>query len=524
MSLFLTLDAVAARTVEGQSLFQHLTFSVGSERIGLVGRNGSGKSTLLRIAAGIEAPAVGGVDRFGSIGLLQQHWLDDFSVAQALGVDRAMDILARVMSGSGRAEDFDSVDWTLESRIADALEQTDMSGVSLDHPMGRLSGGERMRVGVSGQLLRQPDLLLLDEPTNNLDSAGRQMIHDLISGWRGGVLLASHDRELLEQMDQIVELTPVKCTVVGGGWSAFLAVREAERHRIAVDLVRAESSLRQVKRGAQVRQETQDRRDKAGRASAATGSQPKILLGRKAERAEQTGAKGRAVSSRLTADAYERVVEARTKVAVVTPLVIELPAAKMPSSVRVSLIESACVQLKDRRLGPWDISINGPERIVLKGQNGVGKTTLLKLIAGVLKPITGKAENLSKRIALLDQHVDVLDWKSSVLDNVCRINPDLDVEQAYAVCARFAFRNHKSHQSVDTLSGGERMRAGLAAIFANPKTPWLLILDEPTNHLDIESIEVLEQALRRFDGALVMVSHDTTFLNNVGYDRCVTLN
>src|ERR1700678_1086951 len=292
MSAFLTLDSVSAQTPEHQVLFRDLTLSVGAERVGLVGRNGSGKSTLIRIIAGMAEPAAGTVQRMGAIAVLCQDWPEDLTLAGALGVAEGTAVLQRVLSGEGSAGDFDAADWTLESRVDAALAEVGLAGTGLDRTIGSLSGGERTRVGVARLLVEASDLLLLDEPTNNLDAPGRAVIHSLIRNWRGGVLVASHDRELLETMDRIVEVNPVGVRIVGGGWSVFAALRDAERDRAADDLDRSSGALREAQRAVQRQREAKERRDKTGRAFAAKGSEPKIILGAKAERAEDSGGGG----------------------------------------------------------------------------------------------------------------------------------------------------------------------------------------------------------------------------------------
>ncbi len=519
MPACLTLDSVSARTLEGQLLFNDLTFSVGPERTGLVGRNGSGKSTLIRIAAGLAEPASGHVQRAGTVGVLRQDWPETWSLAEALGVADAMAVLARVLAGEGDEADFVAADWTLEGRIESALIRTGLPGLPLDRMIATLSGGERTRVGIARLLLEEPDLLLLDEPTNNLDRAGRDAIHALIAGWRGGVLLASHDRDLLETVDRIVELTPVGVRIVGGGWSAFAAVRDEERARASAEQERADAALRDARRTAQAQQEAKARRDRAGRAFAAKGSEPKILLGAMAERAENSGGRVKALGERAISAASDRADEARASVEVVTPLTITLPPSGISSGARVLTVDAAEVEIGGRMFGPWSLRIAGPERISLAGPNGAGKTTFLKLATGSLAPSRGKVERAEGRVAMLDQHVATLDWKSNVLDNIRRLFPGRSAGEAHAICARFAFRNRDALRIVEMLSGGERMRAGLAATFAGPTPPWLLILDEPTNHLDLDSIELLEQALRDYDGALLVVSHDAAFLERIGIDR-----
>jgi ATPase subunit of ABC transporter with duplicated ATPase domains len=142
----------------------------------------------------------------------------------------------------------------------------------LDRRMETLSGGERTRIGIARLLIEAPDLILLDEPTNNLDATGRAAIHALVRSWHGGVVAASHDRQLLESMDRIVELTPIGVRIFGGGWSAFANAREADRTRAAAELERANAAVREAQRAAQAQREAKDRRDKAGRAFAAKGS------------------------------------------------------------------------------------------------------------------------------------------------------------------------------------------------------------------------------------------------------------
>jgi ATPase subunit of ABC transporter with duplicated ATPase domains len=518
------LDSISLSTPDGRPLFDRLTLALGRERTGLVGRNGCGKSTLLRLISGETEPAKGTVHRSGSIGVLAQHIDERLNVAEALGVAGALARLQRLERGEGSLDDADDADWTLEGRIAAALAATNLPALPLHRPIASLSGGERTRVALARLLIEAPDLLLLDEPTNNLDADGRKAVAELLAQWQGGAIVASHDRELLERVDRIVELTPVGVTVFGGAWSAFAEARDAARARAESDLERAADALRNAERSIQNARERKARRDKAGRAYRASGSQDKMLMDAQKQRAENSGAREGRIAERLIEDRSEALTEARARVEILNPLTIELPKTGLPRGRRLVSFSDVVMAHGERRLfGPLSSDISGPERIAVSGANGSGKTTLLRLIAGDLAPVAGEVRRETDRIAVLDQHVGLLDPAMSILDNMRRQNPDLTDNAAHAALARFAFRNRAALQFAGTLSGGERLRAGMACVFARPEPPWLLILDEPTNHLDLASIEELEQALQAFDGALVVVSHDQVFLRNIGIGREIAL-
>lgn len=521
----ITFDRVAAKTPGDRTLFEDLTLTIGPERVGLVGRNGSGKSTLLGLIARQGEPASGAITISGRVGELAQRWPDDtITLAEALGVSEGLARLARLERGEGSAEDMSEADWTLEHRIAETLAKVDLPERDLTRAIRGFSGGERTRIAVARLWLEAPDILLLDEPTNNLDAPGRAAILALIDEWRGAAFVASHDRDLLERVDRIVELTPIGVAVFGGGWSAFAEAREARRAAAVDALDKAETDLRRVKDQVQLQREMKARKDAAGKAGRFAAGQSKMLLDFKQDRAEASQGAANRLADRQLSQANEALDEAKAKFEVLIPLNVIAPSVNLPSQKLVLQFEDVTARVGERLLfGALTFKVTGPERIHIAGANGSGKSTLMKLITGAREPASGSIRRLDGRIAMLDQHSDTLDESRTLLENMRAANPELDDNAAYAGLARFAFRNKKAHQVVSTLSGGERLRASMSIMLASATPPQLLLLDEPTNHLDIDSIEVIEQALIAYDGALIVVSHDPVFVQAIGCTREIRL-
>ena len=524
MAAFLILDSISLVTPDGRPLFDGLTLALGRERTGVVGRNGCGKSTLLRLIAGEIEPSGGSLQRIGSIGMLTQLADERLTVSEALGVAGDLARLHRLERGEGSLDDATGADWMLETRVQAALVEAGLPSLPLNRPIASLSGGERTRVALARLLIEAPDVLLLDEPTNNLDADGRQAVAQLLERWQGGILVASHDRALLERVDRIVELTSIGITIFGGAWSAFAEAREAARDRAEADLGHAADALRDTERALQKAREKKSRRDKAGRAWRAKGIEDKMFMDREKERAENSAARESRLADRLIGERTEALQAARARVEILTPLAIDLPQTNLPDGRELVAFKDVVMAFGERQLfGPLSFDVRGPERIAVRGANGSGKTTLFRLITGELEPSRGDMSRRTDRVAVLDQHVGLLDPALSILDNLRRLNPELTANEAHAALARFAFRNRAALQIARTLSGGERLRAAMACVFARPQPPFLLLLDEPTNHLDIASIEELENALKGFDGALITISHDDAFLQSIGIEREIVL-
>jgi ATPase subunit of ABC transporter with duplicated ATPase domains len=522
MPCLLTLDEVAARTPDGRPLFEGLTFALGRERVGLVGRNGVGKSTLLHLILGEASSASGSVVVSGRVGALRQTFQPppESRLADLLGVAAALTLLDRIQSGEGEEDDFEAADWTLPQRIDEVLARIGLEGVPLDRPAAALSGGQLTRAAIAALLLDEPDLILLDEPTNNLDADGRAAVADLLDDWGGGALVVSHDRSLLRRVDRILELTTLGARVFGGAFDLYAARRAEEATAAARALESARREAARVERSVQAMRERKDRSDAAGRRARLKNDAPKMLLDAKAERAEATGGRQNHLAERQRETARQELEAAQARVERVRRVAFTLPPSNLAAGKLVLAFEDVAFAWPGAPPIFQGLSFRliGPERVAVTGRNGAGKSTLIRLAMGEVSPMRGSIVRGASSV-LLDQHAALLRDHETLLENFRRLNPVAGANIAHAALARFLFRNSAAERLAADLSGGERLRAALACVLLGPVPPQLLILDEPTNHLDLDSIEAVEAALAAYDGALLVVSHDEEFLETIGVRR-----
>lgn len=495
---------------------------------GLVGRNGSGKSTLLKFIAGQVGPPLvtGEVIRSGAVRLLDQTPDPQALLCDLFGVTEGLADLRRAQRGEATSGPFEAVDWGLEERIHAQLDRFGLSDWAPDlamyRPVGTLSGGQQLRAALAALFFDPPDILLLDEPTNALDLDARAGLMSALAQHKGLILIASHDRALLEHMDRIVALEPDgSISVTGGGWSAYDSAREAERARLTQALGRAERDLKQQKSHAREAQARQERRARQGR-KLRDGSQSKMLLDKAKEGAERSsGGRLRAEERRasgLTAD-REALLQ---RIETITPVAMRFPAVNLPGSKGVLELDEACFEMGDHRIGPVSFSITGPERIWLKGPNGAGKSTLLRGMTGEITPVAGRVLRQTK-VMRLDQSGG-LQGAGTLLEVAQHEYADLSPADIRAALARAGFRGDAAEKPAEALSGGERLRAAIALMGAGDDPAPLLLLDEPSNHLDLDAIEAQEAGLSQWGGALILVSHDPSFVQNLGSFREIALD
>ncbi len=525
MPASVSLSGLSWSQPDGTPLFTDLDLSFLPERAGIVGRNGTGKTTLLRLIAGELAPAAGHIRITGSVALMRQDVAarPDDTIADLFGVGAALDILARAEDGLADAETLAEADWTLHARIEAALLRLGLSA-SPHTRLGHLSGGQQSRAALAALVFAAPDFLLLDEPTNNLDRTGRDAVIALLRDWRGGAIIASHDRELLEEMDTIVELSALGALRYGGNYSAYRQRKDLELDAAARDLAHAEKTRADAARRARQAAERKVRKDSAGRRARAKGGQPRILLDAAQKRAESSGGAGARLREDRRAAADAALAEARDKVEMLQGFRMEIAPTGLAAGQTVLRVEalSGGHDPADPVIRDLSLQITGPERVVIAGPNGSGKTTLLRLIAGQIAPRSGTI-GCAMPHAMLDQHLHLLAAGQTLQGSFRALHPDATRQAAHAALARFGFRAGDALRDCTTLSGGEWLRAGLACTLGAVPPPALLILDEPTNHLDIDGIKALEAALAGYDGAVLAVSHDAAFLDALAPDRVIEL-
>ncbi len=526
-SAAITADSLSFQFDDGRVLFENLSVGLGPSKYGLVGRNGIGKSVLAQILAGQRRPGNGQVERHVTLGFMPQDAADRMhgSVADALGVTSRLDALARIEAGGVDPADFETVGegWTLTEDLSASLQEFGLSA-DLSEPVERFSGGERTRLALLGLELQAPAFLILDEPTNHLDRAGRRWLAERLSGWDGGALIVTHDRDLLGAIDEILELTALGLTSYGGNYALYHSQKEIEISSARQALASAEAAQNRERRGAQVRKERQAQRDAYGRKQRGTGSQSKMLLDAAKARSEASSARLTRIEAARKERTEATAEEARAAVERVDPLSVFLPAAASAQGVLLALRDVVLPFGGAALRKGLSFQVAANERVALVGSNGTGKSTVLRLLDGTVEPQSGEVWCRAQKRALLDQHLSFLNPQQSALENLQALEPDLSQSQARTRLAQLRLRGDRALLPVAVLSGGERLKVALAAIFGGDTAPSLLLLDEPDNHLDFESLAALEGALRAYDGALLVVSHSEAFMEAIGIERRVDLD
>ena len=499
--MILQLDNVT-KSFGARTLFEDARLRVGSrDRVALVGPNGAGKTTLLDIIAGRQTPDSGAVTfaRDAVVGYLEQEAIEMAGrtvLAEALtaaelvtSLEHRIKVLAEDLEASEPGEDQDRVlaeyghlherfealgGYTIESDARSVLFGLGFKEPDLERLTDEFSGGWQMRLALAKLLLRQPDVLLLDEPTNHLDLESVTWLEGFLRGYEGAIILVSHDRAFMENLvDHVAEIDLGKVTSYNGTYSAYLSARA-----LALEQLKAAFDAQQ-KEIAHMEAFVERFKAKSTKAKQAQDRQKKL-------------------------DKIERIVLPEERKTVK----FRFPQPPRTGEMVIKL-EGVSKAFGDnivyQRL---DFALYRGDKVALVGPNGAGKSTLLKMLAGDLKPDEGTRElGMHVDVSYFAQHqLQALHMENTVYQEIDGAAPGWGQSEVRALAAAFLFRRDDVEKKVRVLSGGEKGRLALAKMLVKPAP--LLCLDEPTNHLDITSADVLEQALKRYEGTIALITHD----------------
>jgi ATPase subunit of ABC transporter with duplicated ATPase domains len=493
-----------------QLVFVDASFQLNpGEKVGLVGPNGSGKTTLFRMVVGEEEPDEGevSVPKKMTIGYFRQD-VEEMKGRSVLdeaiaGSGRAGDLhheleaLQRAMEDPSQADDLDRIlaqfgevqeeyehlgGYTLEAQAREVLHGLGFQDDQIDGDVGALSGGWKMRVALARVLLGRPDVLLMDEPTNHLDIESIIWLEHFLKTYPGALLMTSHDREFMNRIvNRIAEIDAGEIVAYSGDYDFY------ERER----------TIRETNQQAAF-----------ARQQAMLAKEQRFI-----DRFRTHAAKAAQVQSRIKAlDKIEKIELPKKRQ--VVKFEFRVPAR---SGDQVAVIEDLHKSYGPRVIyDGFSLTIRRGERWAVMGRNGAGKTTLLKMIAGAAQPDAGSVR-LGASLTMgyfAQQSLDVLDADLSVIEQLQRDFPADGLGSLRTLAGAFQFSGDEVDKRIRSLSGGEKSRLAMARMLYNP--PNFLVLDEPTNHLDLETKQMLVAALKNFEGAMIFVSHDRTFLRGLG--------
>lgn len=514
------------------------------DKIGLVGKNGSGKSTVLKILSGIETPDGGQVTNPNlRIGYLAQDFtIDDDKTIYDVATEGVKEIVDAQREFDSMSENYDANDAQFMERylhLIDFLQETQAYDIEdtvkavlsnldinrdLDSKVSTLSGGQIVRLALARILISKPDLLVLDEPTNHLDLNANLWLREFLKEWKGGLLVVSHDRDFLNDVTQTTwELEDSRIKVYGGNYDLYREQKDLEAEAREREAVRLSGEVKKVHR--QMQKEAQRSARGARRDNARNPKDRDVMAGDFLKgRAQKATGRIKDVAEKKEQELKADLEQVRQKkVPKISPLVQEAESHK--GRMLISARNLSCLYGGENPVVEGvDIDIKFGDKIAIFGNNGAGKTTLIKGLIGNGEVITDGELKVKPdiNIQVLDQKYSSIERTRTVLENIKRAVPEASEHELRQHLARFLFRgNTDVNKTASILSGGELARLSLAMISLQPID--LLILDEPTNNLDINAIEEIEASLSEFDGAILAISHDPSFLRNIGISTCYTV-
>lgn len=511
--------------------FENINLTVTKHnKIALIGNNGVGKSTLLKIIAGILSPATGKIQSAWKHYYIPQNsgQLNHLTVAQALKINEKLIALNAILNGDISEESYTLLqdDWSIEERSTEALQHWHLQDIKWHQKLQSLSGGQQTKVLLAGISIHQPDLILMDEPSNHLDKESRQLLYSYIQSINQPMLIVSHDRILLNQLNTVYELNKNGIRVYGGNYDFYKEQKLIEDNALSQDIQSKEKALKKAKVKERESRERQQKLDSRGKSKKEKSGIAKIMINTLRNQAENSTAKLKTIHANKIDGIFKELKTLRT----ITPDESQIKFGFDNSKLHQgkTLITATDVNFSYNTQMLWsnniNIQIQSGERIALSGKNGSGKTTFIQLILGNLKPVTGTMHTAINNAVYIDQDYSILHNHLNIFEQARYYNSaNLQEHEVKIRLNRFLFKQTDWDKPIEALSGGERMRLMICCLTLQQNAPDILILDEPTNNLDIQNIEILTTAIKEYNGSLIVVSHDELFLKQIKVARTIEL-
>ncbi len=512
-------------------LFSNINLSINQqEKVALVGNNGTGKSTLLRIIAQQLQPAAGQVKVQSPPYYIPQQFgqFNHLTIAEALQVDQKIHALKSIMNGNTSVENFTNLndDWTIEEKCAAALNHWGLQFLGLDQKMETLSGGQKAKVFLAGIQIHQPALILLDEPSNHMDLSGRKLLYDLINETKSTLIVVSHDRKLLNLLNTVCELSHHGIKTYGGNFEFYAEQKAIELNAFNEDLQNKEKELRKAREKERESIERQQKLNSRGKQKQEKAGVAKIMMNTLRNKAEQSTARLKSTHAEKLNGISEELQDLRNNL----PDIDKMKFGFDNSSLHKGkiLFKSNAINYAYNQHHVWQnplsLEILSGERIALKGHNGSGKTTLIKIITGELLPTEGTVYRAMNSPVYIDQDYSLLYKDLNVYEQANKFNRSgMQEHEVRNRLNRFLFTKEDLNKPCSALSGGERMRLMICCLNISNQAPDMIILDEPTNNLDLQNIEILTEVINDYEGTLIVVSHDETFLQSINIFKMINL-